>query len=76
VSAGVIIGHLPSLRKGGSFGSLARDYRHIYRQRFAARLRVCALLRRAAFVPRLAEASMLLFGASDRVRRALARATR
>jgi flavin-dependent dehydrogenase len=76
VAAGVIIGHLPSLRKGGSFASLARDYRTIYRQRFAARLRVCALLRRAAFVPRLAEASMLLFGASDRVRRALARATR
>ena len=76
VAAGVIMGHLPSLRKGGSFASLARDYRTIYRQRFTARLRVCALLRRAAFVPRLAEASMLLFGASDRVRRALARATR
>jgi len=76
VAAGVIMAHLPSLRKGGSFASLARDYRTIYRQRFAARLRVCALLRRAAFVPRLAEASMLLFGASDRLRRALARATR
>jgi flavin-dependent dehydrogenase len=76
VAAGVIMDHLQGLRKGGSFAALARDYRTIYRQRFAARLRVCALLRRAAFVPRLAEASMLLFGASDRVRRALARATR
>jgi flavin-dependent dehydrogenase len=76
VAAGVIMDHLQGLQKGISFAALARDYRTIYRQRFAARLRVCALLRRAAFVPRLAEASMLLFGASDRVRRALARATR
>jgi flavin-dependent dehydrogenase len=76
VAAGVIMDHLQGLQKGASFVALARDYRTIYRQRFAARLRVCALLRRAAFVPRLAEASMLLFGASDRVRRALARATR
>ena len=76
LAAGVIMDHLQDLRKGESFAAIARDYRTIYRQRFAARLRVCALLRRAAFVPRLAEASMLLFGASDRVRRALARATR
>jgi flavin-dependent dehydrogenase len=76
VAAGVIMDHLQGLQKGASFVALARDYRTIYRQRFVARLRVCALLRRAAFVPRLAEASMLLFGASDRVRRALARATR
>ena len=76
VAAGVIMDHLQGLRKGESFAAITRDYRTIYRQRFAARLRVCALLRRAAFVPRLAEASMLLFGASDRVRRALARATR
>jgi flavin-dependent dehydrogenase len=76
VAASVIMDHLQSLQQGAPFAALARDYRIIYRQRFAARLRVCALLRRAAFVPRLAEASMLLFGASDRLRRALARATR
>jgi flavin-dependent dehydrogenase len=76
VAAGVIVEHLQGLQKGASFTALARDYRAIYRQRFAARLRVCALLRRAAFVPRLAEMSMLLFGASNRMRRALARSTR
>jgi flavin-dependent dehydrogenase len=76
VAAGVIMDHLQSLQQGAPFAALARDYRAIYRRRFAARLRVCALLRRAAFVPRLAEMSMLLFGASDRVRCALARATR
>src|SRR2546425_2795209 len=75
VAAGASMDHLQGLQKGASFAALARDYRTIYRQRFAARLRVCALLRRAAFVPRLAEASMLLFGASNRLRRALARAT-
>jgi flavin-dependent dehydrogenase len=76
VAAGVIMDHLQALQKGASFVALARDYRTIYRQRFAARLRVCALLRRAAFVPRLAEMSIVLFSASDRVRRALARSTR
>ena len=76
VAAGVIMDHLQGLQKGAAFTALARDYRAIYRQRFAARWRVCALLRRAAFVPRLAEMSMLLFSASDHVRRALARSTR
>jgi menaquinone-9 beta-reductase len=76
VAAGVIMDHLQSLQKGAPFTALARDYRSIYRERFAARLRVCALLRRAAFVPRLAEMSIVLFSASDRGRRALARSTR
>lgn len=59
-----------------SFARLAADYRARYEERFNSRLRVCSLLRRAAFVPRLAEAAMLTLGASDRVRRRLARSTR
>jgi flavin-dependent dehydrogenase len=68
--------HLPLLRAGASFGAMAFDYEARYRAQFNARLRVCAMLRRAAFVPRLAEGAILLLGASDRVRRKLARSTR
>ncbi|MBA3765498.1 MAG: NAD(P)/FAD-dependent oxidoreductase [Acidobacteria bacterium] len=62
--------------KGYQFELLGRDYRALYAERFNTRLRVCALLRRTAFVPGLAEAAILAFGASDHVRRRLARATR
>ncbi|HEX9918198.1 MAG TPA: hypothetical protein VGA87_03470, partial [Pyrinomonadaceae bacterium] len=68
---------LPALRAGGTFAPLATDYRARYRERFAPRLRVCSWLRRAAFAPGLAtEAGIAALGASERVRRALARATR
>ncbi len=68
---------LPQLRAGGNFASLATDYRARYRERFAARLRVCSWLRRAAFAPGLAtEAAITALGASERMRRMLARATR
>jgi flavin-dependent dehydrogenase len=59
-----------------SFDSLGSDYRSLYLKRFNARLRICALLRRAAFVPGLAEAAILACGASTHLRRRLARATR
>jgi flavin-dependent dehydrogenase len=68
---------LPALSAGGGFASLAEDYRARYREQFAARLRVCSWLRRVAFAPRLTtEAGVAALGASERVRRALARATR
>ena len=69
---------LPDLRRaGGTFASLAADYRTHYRERFAARLRVCSWLRRAAFAPGLAtEAGIVALGASKHLRRVLARATR
>jgi flavin-dependent dehydrogenase len=65
------------LRAGANFAPLAEDYRARYHERFAARLRVCSLLRRAAFAPQFAtEAGIAALGASERVRRVLARATR
>ena len=68
---------LPGLRAGGSFAPLAEDYGALYRARFAARLRLCSLLRRAAFAPQLvAEAGIAALAANERLRRALARATR
>lgn len=59
------------------FDGLADDYGARYEARFGARLRVCSWLRRAAFAPpALAEAAVVALGASERARRALARATR
>jgi flavin-dependent dehydrogenase len=81
VAAEVISRHLPALRlaqddDAAACGALALDYHSCYGERFDARLRVCQLLRRAAFVPRLAEAGIFALSASRWVRRRLARATR
>lgn len=76
LAATVILRHLPELRNGASLMELARDYRASYQALFGSRLRVCAVLRRAAFVPPLANLAIRLFGASVRARRALAEATR
>ena len=60
-----------------AFDSLAREYRAAYDERFGARLRLCGLLRRAAFAPSaFAEFAVFALGASARLRRGLARATR
>lgn len=59
-----------------SFDQLRADYSVRYDETFDSRLRICSLLRRAAFVPGLAEAAVRTFGTSERIRRALARATR
>jgi flavin-dependent dehydrogenase len=76
IAAGVIARHLPELRASLGFDELERDYRALYNARFNGRLRVCSLLRRAAFVPGLATAAIRVFGTSERLRRPLARATR
>lgn len=62
--------------QNGSFAALAAAYTAGYKQTFAPRLRICGLLRRAAFSPRLAELGIAICGASERFRSRLARATR
>jgi menaquinone-9 beta-reductase len=76
VAAQSIGNHLQKLREGSSFSALAHDYRQRYTQKFNSRLRACSLLRRVAFVPWLAEAAILCFGASTRLRHTVASATR
>jgi 2-polyprenyl-6-methoxyphenol hydroxylase-like FAD-dependent oxidoreductase len=77
LAGAVVMRALHTLRAGGPFEPLATDYHARYQARFAARLRVCSWLRRAAFAPGPAtEAGIIALGASVRVRRALARATR
>jgi len=55
---------------------LQTAYTDRYRQTFNSRLTVSSWLRKAAFVPGLAEAAIAFFGASDHLRRKLAQATR
>jgi flavin-dependent dehydrogenase len=63
--------------KADVLDSLAREYRAAYDERFGSRLRLCGMLRRAAFAPTaFAEFAVLALGASARLRRGLARATR
>lgn len=58
-----------------SFTQLATRYREVYSSKFSSRLRVCSLLRRAAFVPQLAETAIWL-STNDWLRRRLSRAIR
>jgi flavin-dependent dehydrogenase len=76
VVAETIIPRLGFLGDSQTFRLLAKEYESEYTKRFASRLRVSGLLRRAAFVPYLADIAILLFGGSTRLRRKLARATR
>jgi menaquinone-9 beta-reductase len=62
--------------QNSAFTELADAYTASYNQTFAPRLRICGLLRRAAFSPRLAELGIAICGASERLRSRLARATR
>jgi flavin-dependent dehydrogenase len=68
--------HLRGAGPTSALASLADSYRLAYARCFNSRLRVCAMLRRAAFTPGLAETAIRLFSVSDRLRRRLARATR
>lgn len=59
-----------------SLSELRLKYAAAYHRFFDSRLNLCSLLRKAAFVPGLAELAIRFFGASDVIRRRLARATR
>ena len=76
LAAATIAEHLPRLAQDGAWAHLAQDYERRHREKFAARLRVCSWLRRAAFTPLLADAALFVAGLNDGLRRRLARATR
>lgn len=76
LAAAIINHHFANLGLAGSFAALANDYESAYSEAFDSRLKVSGGLRRAAFVPGLAEAAIVVCGASSRLRRRLARATR
>ena len=55
---------------------IGADYLETYRRRFSTRLRICSMLRRTAFMPRLGTAVVFSLRVSSSARRLLARATR
>jgi len=61
---------------GSVMSDLESRYRAAYKDRFDSRLRICSMIRRAAFVPGLAQFAIRVFGASDRLRRRVSWATR
>lgn len=71
--AEMIARHMTHLRTDVSV--LAHEYRAAYLKTFQSRLRLAALLRRAAFVPGLAEGAIRVSGISSHFRREVARAT-
>jgi menaquinone-9 beta-reductase len=73
--ANIITRHVPQLDEL-QLQQLSEQYRAAYERRFNSRLRVCSLIRRAAFAPGVADFAIRLFGASDILRRWVARATR
>jgi geranylgeranyl reductase family protein len=76
LAARVIGDHMPAIRSGTGLAELEGSYRAAYRKKFHSRLRTCSLMRRAAFVPGLAQLAIRVFGASDRLRHRVSRATR
>jgi flavin-dependent dehydrogenase len=75
LAAEAIILHQNKPAEDQTFSLLATEYRTAYAKKFSSRLRTAGFLRRAAFIPQLAEAAILFFG-SDWLRQRMARATR
>lgn len=55
---------------------IAQNYRILHAKKFRRRLRICSIMRRAAFAPRLTKAAINLLSFGDFPRKVLARATR
>ena len=73
--ANTIMRRLPQLDEL-QLQTLSEEYRAAYERQFNSRLRLCSLIRRAAFAPGVADFAIRLSGASDTLRRRVARATR
>ena len=76
LAARVIVDHLAAIQLGAGLADLETSYRAAYKSRFHSCLRVCSLIRRAAFIPGLAQMAIGAFGLSDQLRRRVSRATR
>ena len=61
---------------GDNARAIGQAYESAYYRRFNSRLRLCSMMRRAAFLPGLADLAIRMFGASETLRRRVTRATR
>ena len=59
-----------------SSNKIAEDYKFLHHQKFQKRLRVCSIMRRAAFVPNFAKIAITALNLSKPAREILARSTR
>ena len=61
---------------GAGWDEISSYYRVAYQDKFNSRLRLCSLMRRAAFVPGCADLAIRFFHSSERLRQFVAHATR
>ena len=64
------------IRHSSNPANVEAEYRDEYRRRFSRRLRICSLLRRTAFMPKVAAGVVSVLQLSSAGRRMIARATR
>jgi flavin-dependent dehydrogenase len=76
LASSAIGNYLNADRESPNLNALRVNYTAAYQRVFDSRLKVCSLLRKAAFVPGLAELAIRFFGASNQIRRRLVQATR
>ena len=76
LAANTITSQLSNHENRQMYRQLSAQYRAAYERQFSSRLRLCSVIRRAAFTPGAANFAIRLFGASDSLRRSVARATR
>jgi flavin-dependent dehydrogenase len=74
--SGELVAQVVLRHRNHDFAGITNDFSASYRRAFDSRLRICGLLRRAAFSPRLAELGIAICGANERLRNRLARSTR
>ena len=74
--ASIVIRHLKEVQAHPVTAVVGERYRALYERKFAARLRLCSAIRRAAFVPGLASFTIALARSSKTLRRRLTLATR
>jgi flavin-dependent dehydrogenase len=74
LAARVISERLPG--PGDTAREIGEAYESSYNRQFSSRLRLCSMMRRAAFLPGLADVAIRMFGASEILRRRVTRATR
>jgi len=76
LAAQVIANRIGAIGSNGQLREMAVDYAAAYARKFNSRLRLCSLMRRAAFVPGMAAVAIRLFGLNEQLRRRVAEATR
>lgn len=76
LAAGAIAPHLAQLAGDSARDAVSESYVKLYEASFNSRLRLCSMIRRAAFVPGFADLAIRFFRASNSLRRRVAVATR